>query len=306
MNTAPTQKPVRSPSYPNLSLPSAISAVAKIESKYRASPVDRGDAAKLLGYSSLSGPANKTLASLSTYGLVESSGKGEMKVTPLAKAILHPKDKDERNAALRAAAFTPNLFNELQERFKDISPPEEGVETFLNRQGFNQNAVRPAAKAYLNTLSYLEEAGASKSNSTQSSNAAESSLTGEATGRYGGAQVGDLVQWESNGALQFEKPERVRMVSEDGLWVAIEGSETGVPMNEVIVEQAAPSKPPTFPIKEVEISATKGEAEWIRNKLGPETNVRVLVTGEMGPKEIGRFIKILEAQKAVLEEDWLS
>jgi ribosomal protein S28E/S33 len=41
----------------------------------------------------------------------------------------------------------------------------------------------------------------------------------------------------------------------------------------------------------------------MRNKLSRETNVRIIAEGVMGPKEIGKLIKLLEAQKAVLEDD---
>lgn len=118
---------------------------------------------------------------------------------------------------------------------------------------------------------------------------------------YGGAQIGDLVQWDSNGALQFEQPRRVRQISTDGNWIAVEGSETGLPMSEVIVEQKA-SRPaadaPKFPIGSAEPDA----AVWIRNEVGPETKVIISVIGEMGPREIGKLIRLLEAQKAVLED----
>lgn len=58
----------------------------------------------------------------------------------------------------------PTLFRELRERFVGVTvPPLDGVITYLNRQGFNPNAVRPAAKAFLETMSYLEEMGGSES-----------------------------------------------------------------------------------------------------------------------------------------------
>lgn len=50
--------------------------------------------------------------------------------------------------------------------------------------------------------------------------------------------------------------------------------------------------PPIFPI----------ETEQIRNHVGAETTVRILVQGPFGPKEIGKLIRLLEAQRAVLEE----
>jgi hypothetical protein len=165
MSTQPP-KPIRSPSYPSSSLSDAISQVRRIEASYRLSPVDREVAAKLIGYSGLSGPANHTLAALAQFGLVERAGKGEMRVTQRARAILHPDSEQEKRENLWAAAFEPSLFRDLQDRWPNMIPPEDGVMTYLNRLGFNQTAIRPATRAYLQTLRYLEEAGASESHGT--------------------------------------------------------------------------------------------------------------------------------------------
>ena len=159
---------VRSPSYPVMSLADAIAAVHKIEGQYRSSKVDRELAAKLIGYSSLSGPANKALAALAQYGLVERAGKGEMRVTQRARAILHPDDPAEKRRELEAAALEPSLFREMKERWPDVMPPEEAVISYFNRRGFNPSAIRPAARAYLQTLLYLEEENDSESHGGES------------------------------------------------------------------------------------------------------------------------------------------
>lgn len=168
MSTTP-DTPVRSPSYPVMSLADAVAAVHKIEGQYRSSKVDREIAAKMIGYSSLSGPANKALAALAQYGLVERAGKGEMRVTTRARAILHPDDPAEKRRELEAAALEPSLFREMKERWPDVMPPEEAVISYFNRRGFNPSAIRPAARAYLQTLLYLEEEGDSDSHGRESS-----------------------------------------------------------------------------------------------------------------------------------------
>lgn len=300
MNT----KPVRSPAYPSLSLSDAIAAVKKIEGPYRTSPVDRENGAKLIGYSSLSGPANKALAALASFGLVERAGKGMMKVTTRARTILHPQSEQERVAALLDAAMQPQLFKDIRERFPDVHvPPEDGVKTYLNREGFNASAVGPAAKAFLETMRFIEERGATESHGTLADQAAESALPDEA---FGGAAVGDLVQWESGGALQFETPRRVRWVSEDGAWLAVEGSDTGIPMDQVTVESAARIPPPVLvpPEAKPKTLGEKGFTEWFRAKVGADKLVTVNFKGEgeIGPKEIERMIRVLEAQKAALED----
>src|SRR5262249_25970484 len=108
---------VRSPSYPSMPLREAIEQVQKIEHHYRANQVDRSVAAKLIGYKTLSGPANKALADLAAYGLVERAGKGELRVTARARDILHAANDQERNARLMEAAMEPELFRDLRQRF---------------------------------------------------------------------------------------------------------------------------------------------------------------------------------------------
>jgi hypothetical protein len=152
-----------------MALADAIAHARKIEKQYRTSPVDREVGAKIIGYSSLSGPANKSLAALASYGLVERAGKGEMRVTERARAILHPDSDAELRQNLLAAAMEPNLFRELRERWPDMIPPEDGVISYLNRKGFNENAIRPAVRAYLQTLLFLEESGVSDSHGAEQS-----------------------------------------------------------------------------------------------------------------------------------------
>jgi len=44
------------------------------------------------------------------------------------------------------------------------------------------------------------------------------------------------------------------------------------------------------------------EREWLRGSLSNDTSYRLIVSGHLGPNELGRLIKLLQAQKAVLED----
>ncbi|MDT8758195.1 hypothetical protein MZO42_05755 [Sphingomonas psychrotolerans] len=249
---APAAPVVRSPSYPNAPLGEAVAQVAKIEKLYRQGPVDREVAAKLIGYSGLSGPASKALAALASYGLVERAGKGEMRVTSRARAILHPDNLEERRQGLVAAAFEPSLFQEIRGKWPDMIPPEEGITTYLHRQGFNQSAIRPAMKAYRDTLLFLEQEGANDSHGTEQPDAPnQSGAEGGKTAALGKAQVGDLVEVEIGGTLITPRPVRVRAVMDDA-WVFVEGSETGIEMESVtVIERPTEGKsPPKLPLEE--------------------------------------------------------
>jgi len=55
-------------------------------------------------------------------------------------------------------------------------------------------------------------------------------------------EVGDLVNWESQGALQFPEPKEVRGFSDDNKWAFVEGSETGLPTEELTLVQKVGDK----------------------------------------------------------------
>ena len=295
---------IRSPSYPSMPLAAAIKAVREIEKRYRSAAIDRKDAANLIGYSSLSGPANQALAALAHYGLLERAGKGDTRVTQRACDILHPNSEEERRQHLLDAAQAPPLFQNIRERFPGISvPPEEGVLTFLNRLQFNPNSIKQAAKSFLHTAEYIEQLRVIDSDEKEPSDDGKLPSTGQDDDAHGVVRIGDAVQWECNGVHQLPHPCRVRAISDDGKWAFVEGSETGIPMNEMKVEHRPESQvtPPKLALSEAPV--LREEIEWLRNRVGKNTSVRLLVNGEMGTGELKRLIRIIQAQLDVLIED---
>jgi hypothetical protein len=59
-------------------------------------------------------------------------------------------------------------------------------------------------------------------------------------------EVGDLVQWDQNGTLQLAEPTQVRFISECRQWVIVQGSNTGLPMGEMVLvsKQRRAKNPP--------------------------------------------------------------
>ena len=123
------------------------------------------------------------------------------------------------------------------------------------------------------------------------------------------ANTDDLVQWTSGGVDQFETPRRVQSVHRpDGKeWAFVEGTNTGVPLSELTVvtpKSDAASRPsPTAPSDPIALPSMNNEREYLRGVLSRDASYRLLVSGNIGPKELGRMIKLLQAQKAILEDD---
>ena len=256
---------IQSPSYPAYPLSVAIDVVAKIEQRYRSSKVDRLDAVKLLGFSGVTGPSNMALAALAQYGLIARQGKGEFRVTDLARAILYPDDKAEKAKALRTAALSPKLFRSLRERYPDVPvPPEEGVYTYLNRNGFNPTAVRPAAKAFLQTMAFIQELGDDESS--------------------GG--VGSTGQ-DGIGPADDPPPSQ-------------QATEAPISMDHqlVPVQRAAPSPPAPIPEEPTPNGGTD-----LRYKLPRGVTVQIRSPDALGEAELTKLVALLTAQRDALKED---
>lgn len=285
---------LRSPGYPSVSLQGALEYVEQIYTLNRTNTIDREAAAKSMGYSGSSGASDKTIANLAHYGLAEKAGKGEIRVTQLAVDILRPESDATKSVAIREAAGNPQLFALLTEKFPDGHFSPDALKNSLSRMGFQEAAIPSASRAYAETCQFLEQVGAYDSYDKPQSDGAESvPLNGKRP--FGGASIGDLVQWESDGALQFNSPVRVRDVSEDGQWAFVDGSETGVPMDELVVEQQAPKQsitPPTLPL-----GKQTGEKEWVRAPLGKGAYARILVSDDLSDAQIERLRIVLDAMK---------
>lgn len=130
-------------------------AVRKIFDEDGMNPVDRESAVQHIGYSSLNGASATALASLKQYGLTSDAGKGMLQVTSLALDIIEPESDADRADALKAAAFNPDLFASLSERFPETIPSESNLRAHLLRQEFTSAAVKSVVPAYLETCEYL-------------------------------------------------------------------------------------------------------------------------------------------------------
>ena len=67
-------------------------------------------------------------------------------------------------------------------------------------------------------------------------------------------KVGDYVQWEPGGTLQFKEPKRIQRFSWGGRFAFVEGSATGLPVRDLTKEAQPAAAPP--PIRNTPNSAS--------------------------------------------------
>ncbi|MCP1468675.1 cell division septation protein DedD [Sphingobium sp. OAS761] len=143
---------IRSPNYPQISLPAALERVRLVYKVERQNRIDRDDALKLMGFGGYNGASAGVLSALLKYGLFEDLGSREMRVSDLAVKIIVPHNDEEKASAIAEAAAKPPLFQELAERWPDNHPSEHSLRTYLTRRGFADSALENVIKSYADTL----------------------------------------------------------------------------------------------------------------------------------------------------------
>ncbi|MDE0190027.1 MAG: hypothetical protein OXQ90_01605 [Gammaproteobacteria bacterium] len=154
------KKAYKSVIYPGVALSRCVDNATEIEGKYGTARIERKVAAELLGYKvgkkGLHGTATKALTAMSAFGLIESVGRGSIRVTSQAKRVIYPASDEEMARDLTALAFHPPLFSIIRDRFDGAElVPQDGVVAFLMQENYEPRYVRPAAKSYVDTIRYL-------------------------------------------------------------------------------------------------------------------------------------------------------
>lgn len=85
-----------------------------------------------------------------------------------------------------------------------------------------------------------------------------------------GAKIGDKVQWTSQGTDLFVEPKEVVSISEDGKFAFVEGSSTGIPIEQLSVAEAKPI--------EVSPVGEKVTVELLSSKEPPQKEGETIVT----------------------------
>jgi hypothetical protein len=141
----------RSPGYPSIGLKEAVEKVKAIYEEDYQNPISREVAARHMGYASLNGKSLGVLSALIKYGLLEGRGD-DTRVSDLAvKIIAHEPGASERVTAVRTAAARPELFSELDSRFKDGKASDQALRSYLMTQKFIPAAADAAIRSYRET-----------------------------------------------------------------------------------------------------------------------------------------------------------
>jgi hypothetical protein len=143
---------VRSPNYPAISLPEAITRAKTIHEAEQHLAAPKEVIAKHLGFGGLNGVSNRIISALTKYGLLEEVSGDKVKVSPLAISILHPTSPAEKASAIKDAASKPSLFSEITSEWNGAQPSDANLRTYLIRRNFASDALDRVIQAYRDTM----------------------------------------------------------------------------------------------------------------------------------------------------------
>ena len=319
------QKRERSPSFPYLDLKTAIDYARILYKQARTQEVRIFDIAEPWEMKPKSGSLLRYVAALGQYGLIESSGSGEqrkIKISGTGRRILEDDRPGVREELCAEAALLPPIMKTVYYGSGDFSgwgkerPSDNFAESALK---FDLNFTPDAARRFLNvyddTIKYIKDdepeqddkpGEEQKKSSPPAFDKMFSNLFGpekEPPNRslIERLELGSQVQWTPGGVDQFERPKRVRAVSDDGEWVFVEGSETGIPRSEVRLhslaeDQTAKPIPPILPM------AAEKKAILEKNKINykSEDDGTISISARLDAEGLAKMETMLPAFKALL------
>jgi hypothetical protein len=259
----------RGVSYPFISLGDALDAAQKFYQAERKTAAPVGSATAHFGYAESSSGGRQTISALIQFGLLEDEGRKEdrhVRLTQRALAVLLSEpDSPERKEALIECIQSPKIYRDVFGKWPEELPSDQTISFYLQREkNFNPKAIGSFIRDLRSSLSLVGVEHPGELNATQE-NPRPLSNAREAHGQHDGS-----VQ------AREDMPQRNHA------------------QPTALVEYYAP--PPSAQL-------AAGEKEWLRGSLSKDTEYRLLITGTIGSKQIGRLIKLLEAQKAVLDDD---
>jgi hypothetical protein len=239
----------RSPNYPYLGLGAAIELTKILLDAAKASEIRVTDIAEPWGLSPKSGSLARYASAVAQFGLVTASGSGakrRIRVSPIGRRIIEDSRPGVRESLCQEAALKPNIIRELFKGSDRITawghdrPIDNMAESALMFDlSFTPDAAKRFLGVYDETIKFIPKQSEGDELRTDDTRHDPKDEGEEPSGNQMSSpksiKIGDFIQWTSNDQIQFSTPRRVRSLSDDGQWVFVEKSATGIPTHEVEV-----------------------------------------------------------------------
>ncbi|PQO38691.1 hypothetical protein C5Y96_02070 [Blastopirellula marina] len=253
MSEDPKVRKNRSPNHPSLPLETAVEKTKLLFEKYHRQPAPLMNACTTIGYKTIYSTSNQAIAALKSYGLVDTTGKGDNRrvvVTEVGQRIA--KDAPDRDQLLKEAALAPPIHKEVVEFYNGELPHDDILRDYLlweRPEGarFNEDAVDGFISRLRDTMKYAKCGKHDKNNNENEDGATPPApdnginLDDSPTE----IKVGSIVQWTSQGVHQFPHPlPIVRIDEHNGERFAYFEGKGHAPMSQLSLSTETTAKPP--------------------------------------------------------------
>lgn len=224
----------RSPAYPSISLKTAVDRVTSFDKYFgrHSAPMDKAGLA--WGFKENSSQAFSTLAALKNFGMIEYGDSRTADLSTDGRDYLRAQQAGLKQEILKRCALKPKAIKTYWDKWGSDRPPDPiCLDELVLKGGYNQNAAPLFLKVYDETIKF-----AGLSNSDSDGILKGVSEVDDDPPETQPVDIGDVVKWESGGVVQFEG-RRVVALSETKDYVFVEGSATGIPVEEVTVVEPA-------------------------------------------------------------------
>jgi hypothetical protein len=263
-NRLKTASPTRGVSYPFISLVEALEAAKKIYAAERKTAAPVASAISHLGYAESSSGGRQTISALLQFGLLEDEGRKDDRLVRLTSRALDIMLSEEGSETQRSALIECVKSPKI---YKDIflrwTDELPSDQTISFFLQRDKNFNPKAIKSFIKDL------------------------------RTSMSFVGVQHPRDLDGPLQ-STDESVNLTSNAASHV------------DSIFLQSAPNAPKAanaLMIDHYRPNLAPHEKEWMKGSLSKNTEFRLLISGEIEAKQIGRLIRLLEAQREVLMDD---
>jgi hypothetical protein len=229
----------RSPKYPGITLESAIQRARTFHDCEKRNAANISVALKHWNLAANSSTAHVTIAAMLAYGLMVDTGSGKERKLRLSESALRMildkrQPSPERELATKEAALKPQMHQNVWRRWGPDLPSHENLRhALIFDWKFNENSADTFIRQYKATIAFAKI--------TSSDELALAPAQDDPTEEQRRVpDAGDYVRWESQGVHQFPVPRRIRSLSENGEFAFVDGSDTGLPVAQLVRAEAPP------------------------------------------------------------------
>lgn len=150
----------RSTSYPSVNVEEAFARLVQLKDSMGLNGnYKRETVAKGIGYNTITGTSARSVAALVHYGLLIRD-KDTYSISPNGRRFLSPNDDNDQPAAIREAALSPKLFEQLFSDYEGQVLPKLIGNILANKYGVQEKVAPTVVKLFESSMTYAGLLGA--------------------------------------------------------------------------------------------------------------------------------------------------